>query len=44
MGLVNSTDNISLRSGDVKDTSVVQSGPRVSPLLGPGGSWKFPVS
>ena len=38
MGFVNSTDNTFLTSGDVRGTFVVHSGPRASPLLGPGGS------
>ena len=38
MGFVNSTDNTFLTSGDVRGSFVVHSGPRASPLLGPGGS------
>lgn len=38
MGFVNSTDNTFLRSGDVKGTFALHSGPCASPLLGPVGS------
>ena len=43
-GLVSSSGNALPRAGVVKGTFLVHPGPRVPPLLGPGGTWELLIA